>query len=96
MPARKIVLTESFKRSWKKFSKGNNTLVRAIQKAIAQLAENAFSANLRSHKLSGALLDLFACSCGYDCRIIFSIEKDMTRNEEVIILIDIGAHEDVY
>jgi mRNA interferase YafQ len=96
MAKRKIVPSESFERSYKKFVKGNASLKKAIQKAILQLEEEAFSPILKSHKLSGALVGLFACSCGYDCRIIFSIEKDKIKKEEVVLLIDIGSHEDVY
>ncbi|MDB4926899.1 MAG: addiction module toxin, RelE/StbE family [Mucilaginibacter sp.] len=48
---------------------------------------------LRTHKLSGKLAAYLACSCGYDCRIIFTIEKD---NVENILLLDIGTHDDVY
>ncbi len=58
------------------------------------MEEDAFSAQLKTHKLSGSLYGLLACSCGYDCRIIFTIEKE--KNEEVILLIDIGTHDEVY
>jgi len=37
---------------------------------------------------------LLACSCGYNCRIIFTVEKQ--KNEEMILLIDIGTHDEVY
>jgi len=33
---------------------------------------------------------------GYDCRIVFSIERDKEKNNEVIILLDIGTHDEVY
>jgi len=34
--------------------------------------------------------------CGYDCRIVFSIEIDEKTGCEVIILHDIGTHDEVY
>jgi mRNA-degrading endonuclease YafQ of YafQ-DinJ toxin-antitoxin module len=46
--------------------------------------------------LSGALFGLWACSCGYDCRIIFSVEIAPESDEEVIVLLDIGTHDEVY
>ncbi|MDQ6902696.1 MAG: type II toxin-antitoxin system mRNA interferase toxin, RelE/StbE family, partial [Bacteroidota bacterium] len=35
-------------------------------------------------------------SCGYDCRIVFSIVQDDKAKAEFILLIDIGTHEEVY
>ena len=57
---------------------------------------DVFSPLLGTHKLSGDLMGLRACSCGYDCRIVFSIEQDKATNQEVIILINIGTHDKVY
>ncbi len=94
MPVRQIILTKSFEKSYRKFVKGNVRLKDAIGKSIAQLEEDAFSSQLKTHKLSGNLYGLYACSCGYDCRIVFSIEKQ--KDKEVILLVDIGTHEDVY
>ena len=36
-----------------------------------------------------------SASCGYDCRIVFSIKKHQDQTE-YILLIDIGTHDDVY
>jgi mRNA-degrading endonuclease YafQ of YafQ-DinJ toxin-antitoxin module len=47
-------------------------------------------------QLSGGLLGLWACSYGYDCRIVFSIEKDSKNGQEMIVLLDIGTHDEVY
>ncbi len=54
------------------------------------LKEDIFAFKLETHPLQGELSGLFACSCGYDCRIIFSLE------DEQIILLDIGTHDEVY
>jgi mRNA-degrading endonuclease YafQ of YafQ-DinJ toxin-antitoxin module len=51
---------------------------------------------LSTHKLSGQLIGLWACSCGYDCRIVFAIELDNETQLEVIVLLDIGTHDEVY
>jgi mRNA interferase YafQ len=42
------------------------------------------------------LQGLYACSCGYDCRIIFSLEEDLSTEDDVILLLDVGSHEEVY
>jgi two-component system NtrC family response regulator len=39
---------------------------------------------------------VISCSCGYDCRILFQIRHDETTNEEYILPVDIGTHDDVY
>lgn len=67
-----------------------------IEKALLKLEQDPFAAGLKSHKLSGNLYGYFACSCGYDCRIIFSIEKDNRSKAEFILLVDISTHEEVY
>lgn len=94
MAVRKIIASPAFERSYKKFTKRNQLLKDSIAKSLKQLEEDAFSAQLKTHKLSGNLYGLLACSCGYDCRIIFSVEKD--KNEEVILLVGIGTHDEVY
>jgi mRNA interferase YafQ len=51
---------------------------------------------LGTHKLEGKLTDLLACSCGYDCRVVFAIETDQETNEKIIVLLDVGTHDEVY
>jgi mRNA interferase YafQ len=94
MASRKLVLSSSFERSYRKFTKHDPEIKAAIQSALSAMEQDVFSSRLKTHKLSGNLYGLFACSCGYDCRIIFSVEK--RKNEEVIILIDIGTHDEAY
>jgi len=60
------------------------------------MTNDVFTAHLGAHKLSGELLGLWACSCGYDCRIVFALETDPTTGGEVILLLDIGTHDEVY
>jgi addiction module RelE/StbE family toxin len=96
MTRRRLVLSKSFQKSFKKFIAKNPSLKLLIESALIKLEENAFLPELKTHKLSGNLFGLYACSCGYDCRIIFSIEKDMKSKAEVILLIDIGTHDEVY
>ena len=57
---------------------------------------DVFAPSLGTHKLSGNLNGLQSCSCGYDCRIVFSIEQGTEPDHEVIVLLDIGTHDEVY
>jgi len=60
------------------------------------MQEDVFAASLGTHKLSGTLEGLRACSCGYDCRIVFSIERNLADGSEVVVLFDLGMHDEVY
>jgi mRNA interferase YafQ len=94
---RKLVISKAFEKSYKKFTSNNQALKASISKSIHKMQLDADDPSLRTHKLSGKLAAHLACSCGYDCRIIFSIEKDLTSPEkEIILLLDIGTHDDVY
>lgn len=96
MSERKLVLSKSFERSYKKFITKRPVLKSAIEKALSDLETDAFATTLKTHKLSGNLYGYFACSCGYDCRIVFSVEKTIKPKGEFILLVDIGTHEEVY
>ncbi|MEP7235170.1 MAG: plasmid stabilization protein [Ignavibacteriota bacterium] len=51
---------------------------------------------LATHKLGGKLIGLLACTCGYNCRILFSIETDRKTREKNIILVSVGTHDEMY
>jgi mRNA interferase YafQ len=92
----KIITSNRFKRSYKKFVHNYPYLQNNIDEVITQLSENPFKENLATHKLSGDLYELYASKCGYNCRILFSIEILPQKDEKIIVLVDIGTHEDVY
>ncbi len=91
---RKLVLTSKFRRSLRRFVRRNARLQATVETTLRQMEADLFSANLGVHKLSGELYGLLACSCGYDCRIVFALVDE--SGEEVIILLDIGTHDVVY
>ncbi|MGB6296529.1 MAG: type II toxin-antitoxin system mRNA interferase toxin, RelE/StbE family [Rivularia sp. (in: cyanobacteria)] len=93
---RLLISTSKFKRAFRKFVKRNANLQQRIEDTLEQMEVDVFAANLGTHKLSGKLEGLQSCSCGYDCRIVFSIEQDAETDSEVIVLLDIGTHDQVY
>lgn len=93
---RLLVLTPKFKRAFRKFVKRNFDLQQRIEDTLQQMETDVFDSKLGTHKLSGKLEGLQSCSCGYDCRIVFSIEKGTETDGEVIVLLDIGTHDEVY
>ena len=93
---RELVLTPKFKRAFRKFVGRNARLQKRIEDTLMQMQEDVFAASLGTHKLSGTLEGLRACGCGYDCRVVFSIERNPASGGEIIVLLDIGAHDEVY
>ena len=95
--AGKLVLSKTFEKSYKKFTGKNQSLKSSIAFALNKLELDPYQPSLKTHKLSGKLAAYFACSCGYDCRIVFTIENDLADpNVEIILLLDIGTHDGVY
>ena len=93
---RELVLTPKFKRVFRKFVTRNKKLQKHIEETLRQINKDVFVAHLRTHKLGGDLSGLYACTCGYDCRIVFAIERNKEINSEIIVLLDIGTHDEVY
>ena len=49
---------------------------------------------LRTHKLHGELVGSWACSAGYDLRVVFAfVEHD---GAEAVLLQSVGTHDEVY
>jgi mRNA interferase YafQ len=91
-----LVLTPKFKRAFRKFTRRGPHLQQEIENVLDAMQTDVFATSLGTHKLSGVLMGLWACSCGYDCRIIFALENDPETGEEVIVLLDMGTHDEVY
>jgi mRNA-degrading endonuclease YafQ of YafQ-DinJ toxin-antitoxin module len=58
------------------------------------LSEDAFHPQLRVHKLKGKLAGSWACSAGFDLRILFSFVQ--SEGAEALLLEALGTHEEVY
>ncbi len=50
-----------------------------------------FSAQLKTHRLSGKLEPYWAFSVAYDCRVVFRFLAD-----DCVLLANIGTHDEVY
>jgi len=87
----KVAFSSSFKKAFKKEIKRNRALEEIFWKKLEKFMREPFSKELKTHKLSGQLKDLWSFSIGYDMRVIFFFaEKDK------VVLVDIGTHEEVY
>jgi mRNA interferase YafQ len=93
-----MILTtdQRFKRSFKRLTKKNPQLQDKILAVLEILGDDPFTPSLKSHRLTGRLEGLWSCSVAYDCRIIFAFKKDSDTGENLIVLVDIGSHDEVY
>ena len=74
--------------------KRNLRIAEDIEACLELLSEDAFDSRLKTHKLKGALEGSWACTVGYDLRIVFSFVKH--QQSEAILLEAVGTHEEVY
>jgi len=91
-----LVLTSRFERAFRRLTGKNPALQSQIETTIQRMAENLADPRLKTHRLSGRLAGLHACSVAYDCRIVFSKQKHPKTSVETMLLINIGTHEEVY
>jgi mRNA interferase YafQ len=91
---RELLPSSAFTREARRLAKKNLQLSQALQKTLSTLGEDAFQSSLKTHKLKGDLAQRWACSAGYDLRIIFRIVAHNGR--EAILLQSVGTHDDVY
>ena len=93
-----MILTtgSKFKRSFKRLVKKNPQLQSKVLATLEALSADPITPSLKSHKLTGQLEGLWACSVAYDCRIVFAFKQDPETGEDLIVLIDIGSHDEVY
>lgn len=93
---RKLVWHTSFRRAFRRLVKQDPQLQDRIFEVLDALITDAFQPRLRTHALRGTLRGLWACWVEYDCRIVFSFEPDPEGGEDLIALVDIGSHDEVY
>jgi len=86
-----LIWGSSFKRAHKKVTSANPDLKSKIAQALKTFADNPLHPSLKTHKLSGKLKGLWAFVVAYDCRVVFQFLDDQD-----VLLIDIGKHDEVY
>jgi mRNA interferase YafQ len=93
---RTIIWSNTFLKAFRKFIRKQPDQRTEIEKTLRLLAEDPFDPQLETHKLKGKLSGTWACSAGYDVRIIFEFVKEEGKRGEDIFLIEIGTHDEVY
>ena len=87
-----ILRDEKFIKKAKKFFKKHPEFSNKFKEIILKLERNPFDISLKTHRLKGDLKDFYACSLNYEYRIILNI----VIIDNIVFLIDIGTHDDVY
>lgn len=91
---RLLLPSSAFIRSARRFARKHSRFESDLNLLLDLLAEDAFHPQLKTHKLKGTLSGSWACSGGYDLRVIFQFVKHDGR--EAILLEAIGTHDEVY
>lgn len=94
---RKIAWTPKSLRAFKRMVRQKPQLRPVIEETLEQLADDPFHPTLRTHKLSGELAGIWACSIDYSYRILFEfVANPESSEEEAILLLNLGSHDEVY
>ncbi len=88
----KIDITQSFEKRLLRFLKKHQDIVSKYKKTILLLEVNPFHPSLRLHKLTGNLETLHSVSLDMQYRITM----EFYIQDERIVLVNIGTHDEVY
>lgn len=89
-----LIRSSAFVRAAKKIVKRHPEVAEELQSALRLLTEDATHPKLKTHKLKGKLEGSWACSAGYNLRIIFRFGQ--YEDQEAVFLETIGTHDEVY
>ena len=87
-----IIYPESYIRRARKFLTRHPELARQYKKTLQLLEINPYHPSLRLHRLKGRLAGMHAVSIN----ISYRITLELVIREKEIILVNVGAHEEVY
>ena len=91
-----LAWSNGFSRGFNKAVRKDTVLQEKIFTVLEKLSQKPFDPGLKTHKLHGKLVGLWACQVEYDCRIVFTFEKAPDSEKDLIVLVDIGKHDEVY
>ena len=83
-------------RAIKRKTRRSPALLDEIEKVLHRLETDPFHPLLHTHKLTGQLSGTWACSVGYDIRMLFEFVQNPESGVEEILLLTVGTHDEVY
>ena len=87
----RVTEAPAFKRSYKSLIQGRPSLEKTFREKLHYFIENPYNPQLATHKLKGKLKENWAFSLTRKLRVVFSYGEP-----GVVILEDIGPHDNVY
>jgi mRNA-degrading endonuclease YafQ of YafQ-DinJ toxin-antitoxin module len=90
----RLIVSSAFQRAAKRLSARGILTRETFATALYLLEEDASHPRLKTHKLKEELDGLWACSLGYDLRIIFRFVEH--EGQQAILLETIGTHDEVH
>ena len=87
-----IAFSSAFRRAFEKKIKNNVFLEEKFWHKLNLFINNPFEKELKTHKLSGNLKDLWSFSVEADIRVVFYF----IGNNEKAVFVNIGSHDEVY
>ena len=85
-----------YQKAFERKTKQNPLLSEKIVETMRMIERDPLNLKLRTHKLRGKFEGSWACSVDYDMRIVFEFVTNPTTQQEEILLVDIGSHDEVY
>jgi mRNA interferase YafQ len=89
-----LLRSSAFVRAARKLVKRAPQLADDLAAALEQLEKDPNHPSLRTHRLKGELKGSWACSAGYDLRIVFRFVR--YAGKPALLLETIGTHDEVY
>jgi len=87
----KVSFDPAFKRALRRRIVPDKNLEKRFREILSIFVRDPFDPRLKTHKLSGNLEGLFSFRVNYEIRVIFYF-----AGHDQAVLLDIGAHDDVY
>ena len=86
-----VSFSSSFLRAYKKSIKGKPELEKVFLEKLNFFIENPFNPQLKTHKLSGKLENIWSFSITYEIRVTFSFVRS-----DLALFENFGTHYSVY
>lgn len=86
-----VKLSSSVQKEIKKIYQKDKKLANRIEKQIALFEENPKHPSLRTHKLSGAMDNMWSMSITMNIRMVYVL-----LDQSHVIFVKIGTHDEVY
>ena len=89
-----ILRSSAFVRDTRRLQRRQPEFANTLLETFRLLEHDPYAPALKAHKLKGKLKTSWACSAGYDLRIVFSFTR--YEGKPALLLESIGTHDDVY